>query len=71
MNCYECANQGSERPAVATCRSCSAGLCLDHLRATAAQLSTGAIQPACEHDTWLARTTPGSPSRHIPSPPAR
>lgn len=65
MNCYECAKEGSDRPAVATCRSCSAGLCLEHLRATAAQLSTGAIRIACAHDTWFPNTTSVSPSEEV------
>jgi hypothetical protein len=32
MYCFECARAGSDTTAVAVCRSCNAGLCLDHLR---------------------------------------
>ena len=52
MNCYECSKSGVDKPAVAICTSCSAGLCLEHLRETAAYLGTGAIRPSCPHDTW-------------------
>ncbi len=30
MYCYACAERGTETPAVALCRSCQAGLCLEH-----------------------------------------
>jgi hypothetical protein len=53
MRCYECAKLGTAEPAVAVCRSCSAGLCLAHLRETANFMATGAIRPSCQHDTWL------------------
>ncbi|MEO6859327.1 MAG: DUF2180 family protein [Solirubrobacteraceae bacterium] len=33
--CYVCAERGTETPAVALCRSCQAGLCLEHLREAA------------------------------------
>jgi hypothetical protein len=36
MHCYVCAERGIERTAVGLCRSCYAGLCLEHLRDTAA-----------------------------------
>jgi hypothetical protein len=52
LNCYECSKSGVDKPAVAICKSCSAGLCLEHLRETAAYLATGAIRPSCAHDTW-------------------
>jgi hypothetical protein len=54
LNCYECSKSGVEKPAVAICRSCSAGLCLEHLRETAAYLPTGGIRYSCAHDTWSA-----------------
>lgn len=68
MRCYECAKLGTAEPAVAVCRSCSAGLCLTHLRETALFMATGAIRPSCQHDTWL----PARVHRlRAPRPPAR
>jgi len=58
MLCYSCFEQGTERPAVALCRSCSAGLCLDHLRATAAHFATSHMLDSCRHDTWTATEHP-------------
>jgi Uncharacterized protein conserved in archaea (DUF2180) len=58
MLCYTCTTRGIERPAVATCRSCSAGLCLEHLRETAARLAPNPLS-GCRHDTW------GAPSSSI------
>lgn len=52
MLCYSCAERGDERPAVALCRSCSAGLCLTHLRATATHLASSHMLDSCHHDTW-------------------
>jgi hypothetical protein len=54
MLCYSCAEQGVDRPAVALCRSCSAGLCREHLRATASRLAASHILDGCHHDTWTA-----------------
>lgn len=55
MDCYECSTDGSAEPAVAVCRSCSAGLCLVHLRETAAAMRNGSVMPTCNHDTWIPR----------------
>ena len=52
MHCYVCAEQNVERSAVALCRTCSAGLCLEHLRETAAQFAHGNMYEYCHHDTW-------------------
>jgi Uncharacterized protein conserved in archaea (DUF2180) len=52
MDCYECAIGGIGRHAVALCRSCGAGLCMEHLRQTSSYLATGAIRPACSHGIW-------------------
>jgi hypothetical protein len=54
MLCYPCAEQGTDRPAVALCRSCNAGLCLEHLRSTATQLASSHMLDTCQHDTWIA-----------------
>ena len=58
MFCYPCAERGTEEPAVALCRSCNAGLCLDHLRATAAHLASSHILDSCHHDTWMVTELP-------------
>jgi Uncharacterized protein conserved in archaea (DUF2180) len=78
MQCYECAEHGVERAAVALCRSCSAELCLEHLRETAARFATDHILAACHHDTWTASKTPLRRRLHgrqrmaaVPSPPVR
>jgi hypothetical protein len=63
MNCYCCIEQGIERPAVALCRSCGAGLCLTHVRRTAARLASSHILDSCHHDTWIV-TSPPSGDRH-------
>jgi hypothetical protein len=52
MLCYSCAELGVDRPAVALCRACSAGLCLEHLRETAAHFASDHILATCHHDTW-------------------
>ena len=62
MLCYSCFEQGTERPAVALCRSCNAGLCLDHLRATAAHFATSHILDSCHHD-YLDRDRASAPCR--------
>jgi hypothetical protein len=58
MLCYPCAEQGTDQPAVALCRGCNAGLCLDHLRATAAHLASSHILDTCQHDTWTITEPP-------------
>jgi hypothetical protein len=51
MNCYECAKQAHDVPAVAVCRGCGAGLCVHHLH-NAATLNQGGPNFGCDHDTW-------------------
>ena len=58
MLCYVCTGLGKDRPAVALCRSCSAGLCLTHLRETTAHLRSSHILDTCRHDTWTATDPP-------------
>jgi hypothetical protein len=55
MDCYECAKAGTKTTAVAICRSCSAGLCLTHLREAAATVGPGGLNVVCRHDTWRDR----------------
>ena len=57
MLCYPCAQQGVERPAVVTCRSCSAGLCFVHLREATAWLAPNPLS-GCHHDTWRVPSSP-------------
>jgi hypothetical protein len=64
---YSRFEQGAERPAVALCRSCNAGLCLDHLRATTAHFATGHMLDSARHDTWTATGRP--PREEQPSRP--
>jgi hypothetical protein len=64
MLCYPCAEQGTDQPAVALCRSCNAGLCLDHLRATAAHLASSHMLDTCEHDTWTVTEPPSAAGDH-------
>jgi hypothetical protein len=52
MLCYCCAEQGIHQEALALCRSCGAGLCLDHLRETADRFAASHILDTCHHDTW-------------------
>ena len=52
MLCYSWAEQGVDRPAIALCRSCFAGLCMDHLRETASHFTSGHVSGQCHHDTW-------------------
>jgi hypothetical protein len=51
MLCYICTRRGIDRPAVTICKSCSAGLCLEHLRETAVRLAPNPVS-GCRHDTW-------------------
>ncbi|MGI8920179.1 MAG: hypothetical protein ACR2HD_00680 [Solirubrobacteraceae bacterium] len=39
------------QPAVALCRNCTAGLCMDHLRETAAHFARSSMLSPCQHDT--------------------
>ena len=59
MVCYPCAEQGFEQQAVALCRSCSGGLCLDHLRETASRFGSSHILDSCHHDTWVVKPPSG------------
>jgi predicted nucleic acid binding AN1-type Zn finger protein len=56
MQCYECAKAGRSEEAVAICRSCSAGLCLRHVRETAAYGANLTSWASCPHDTWTGST---------------
>jgi predicted nucleic acid binding AN1-type Zn finger protein len=58
MLCLTCAERGIDQPAVALCRSCNAGLCLVHLRETAAHFAASHMLDTCHHDTWTATEPP-------------
>ena len=64
MLCYSCAHQGIHQDAVALCRSCSAGLCLEHLRETAARRASSHVLYRCHHDTWLVPDHPQGATEH-------
>jgi len=52
MLCYCCVEQGIHQAAVALCRSCGAGLCLEHLHETAWRFGSRHVLDTCHHDTW-------------------
>jgi len=58
MLCYPRAEMGTDRAAVALCRSCNSGLCLAHLRATAAHSASSHMLDSCKHDTLTATANP-------------
>jgi hypothetical protein len=64
MLCYPCAEQGVKQPAVALCRGCNAGLCVVHLRATAAHLASSHMLDTCSHDTWTETYRPVGAGEH-------
>lgn len=64
MLCYSCAKEGTNQSAVALCHSCNAGLCLDHLRATAAHFASSHMLDSCHHDTWTVTERPSAAAKH-------
>ena len=54
MECYECAIRGEAIAAVATCRHCGVGLCLDHLAEAQRHRPGNAF--GCPHDLNAAGT---------------
>ena len=56
MQCYECAKEEVESPAVAICPSCNCALCLRHLREAAAKTGPGGSRFGCIHDAWAVAT---------------
>jgi len=53
MECYECAIRGEAVAAVAACRHCGVGLCLEHL-AEARRHRPGGTLYGCPHDLSAA-----------------
>ena len=71
MNCFECALRGDAVAAVATCRHCGEGLCLEHL-GEAQSYRVGGTTIGCGHDPRRAVgvvRTQGLPSRVGTEPP--
>jgi hypothetical protein len=58
MLCYSCAEQGLQEPAVALCRACNAGLCMNHLRETASHFASDSMLATCHHATWTETRHP-------------
>jgi len=50
MNCYQCAAEGQQTPAVAICQHCGAAMCMRHLREEQATSGAGGTQIGCSHD---------------------
>jgi hypothetical protein len=77
MDCYECAIRGEAVAAVATCRHCGVGLCLEHL-AEAQAYRVGGTLFGCPHDLRLAgrrgeraRVAGGNGHARVPAGAAR
>jgi hypothetical protein len=71
MNCYVCATRGEAVPAVASCKKCGAGLCLEHVCEAALDQPAGGTIYARSHDTWsesVARTEMAVRRRTIVTP---
>jgi hypothetical protein len=67
MRCYVCATNNQDEQAVALCFSCSAGLCLRHLREAAAFARPGPGY-TCPHDPWRRAHTKASLELRATSP---
>lgn len=61
MNCFECAKVTDVVPAVALCRHCGVGLCLDHL-IEASGYSVGGTTFACQHAVPHLKPLRGMPA---------
>ncbi|MFF3940506.1 DUF2180 family protein [Streptomyces phaeofaciens] len=57
MNCYECAQQGRERVAIAVCRVCGAAVCADHVRTEGKVLNSPASPGKVTHDRAARQLT--------------
>jgi hypothetical protein len=73
MECYECAIRGEAVAAIATCRYCGVGLCLEHL-AEAQRHRPGGTLFGCPHDLnaagrsrELARIVGGNGHPRVPA----
>ncbi len=50
VNCYECAKDDREAPAIAICQNCGAGLCDHHAREDIEKPGPGGTSIGCRHD---------------------
>ena len=60
MNCFECAKANDAVPAVAMCKHCGVGLCLDHL-VEAREYRVGGTLWGCQHDLPALKPLRGVP----------
>ena len=61
MDCFECAVKGEAVAAVATCRHCGVGLCLDHL-IDAHSYRVGGTTFGCPHEIPSVKPMRGMPA---------
>ena len=54
MNCYECAKDDREQPAVAICLTCGVGMCIHHLDQERQRAGRAATQFGCGHNLLQA-----------------
>jgi hypothetical protein len=50
MNCYECAKDHREQPAVAICLTCGVAMCIQHLDQERVRIGPGGTQIGCGHN---------------------
>ncbi len=63
MNCYECSIQGEAVAAVAVCKHCGVGMCLQHF-VMANDYRVGGTTPGCRH--YLPTKPKGGPRKRVP-----
>jgi hypothetical protein len=61
MNCFECAKANDSVPAVAVCRHCNVGLCLDHL-IEASEYRVAGTTFGCSHEIPHVKPLSGAPA---------
>lgn len=61
MNCFECAKASDAAPAVAICKHCGVGLCLDHL-IEANEFTVAGTHYACPHQIPPGKRLRGMPA---------
>ncbi len=63
MNCYECATRGEAVAAVAVCKHCGVGMCLEHFR-MAQDYRVGGTTYGCRHS--VPSTPRGGKRERVP-----
>lgn len=66
MNCFECAKANDQVAAVAICRHCGAGLCVDHL-IEAREFTVGGTHYGCPHELPQLEPLRGVPAGIVAS----